>query len=457
MKKIIFVVLLLLITPFVLAIDVEVNKISQNEVYVQELNKPVHFDVEMSNYGVSEKFTLYNLLGFEMSPKKVNLGGGETKEIQIEVQPLRKIEEGFYTLPYFVKSSDGTEQEESLTFKVLKLENAFEIGSGEVDTESRSLEIFIRNKENFDFGDVSVEFQSPFFSISEETTLGPKETKRFSVNLDKEDFRDLMAGFYTLNAEVDVEGEKADVEGVIKFKEKDLLTTTKKEYGFLINTLIIEKENEGNTISKFETVIKKNIISRLFTSFSPEPNVVEREGGTVYYTWIGEITPGEKQTISIKTNWLVPFLIVLLVVVIAVFVRKYSGTNLSLRKKVSFVKTKGGEFALKITVTVNAKKFIERVNIIDRLPPLVDLYEKFGSEEPTRIDKKTRRIEWNFEKLEPGEVRILSYIIYSKVGIMGKFALPTTTAVFEKEGEIHETESNRAYFVTEPVNQKEDE
>jgi len=48
-------------------------------------------------------------------------------------------------------------------------------------------------------------------------------------------------------------------------------------------------------------------------------------------------------------------------------------------------------------------------------------------------------------------MRTLTYIIYSKVGVLGKFALPTATAVYEKDGEIHETESNKAFFIAEQL------
>jgi len=122
-----------------------------------------------------------------------------------------------------------------------------------------------------------------------------------------------------------------------------------------------------------------------------------------------------------------------------------------LRKKISFVRAKGGEFALKVSIFVEAKKYVERVNVIDRLPPLVKVHERFGAEQPTRVNEATKRIEWNFEKLEAGEMRTLTYIIYSKVGVLGKFALPTATAVYEKDGEIHETESNKAFFIAEQL------
>jgi len=62
---------------------------------------------------------------------------------------------------------------------------------------------------------------------------------------------------------------------------------------------------------------------------------------------------------------------------------------------------------------------------------------------------------WNFEKLEAGERRIISYIIYSKIGVLGKFALPPTTAIYEKDGKIKETESNKAFFIAEERKKEE--
>lgn len=451
MKKIILLTLLiLLIIPSVLAINVQVEKQSTDEILIVELNNPIIFDLKITNLGSSDDFEFFNLLGFIMFPEKISIGHEETEEIQLEIIPLASIEErGFYIITYYIKASDGSRAEETLTFKIIDLKDAFVVGSSDVDLESNSIEIFIKNTENFDFGDINVNFSSPFFNIQKSFSLNSKETKTFTVQLNPDDFNELIAGFYTLTAKVNVGGEEADVEGVIKFVEKDIITTTKRDFGFLITTKIIEKKNAGNTVERSETVIKKNIISRLFTSFSPEPDFVEREGGIVYYTWDQEIMPGETLEIIAKTNWLFPFLIILFVVLIVILTKKYSETNLVLKKKVSFVKAKGGEFALKVSISVNAKKYVERVNVIDKVPLLVEIYERFGGDHPSRIDKKNHRLEWNFEKLEAGEIRILSYIVYSKVGVLGKFALPTATAVYEKEGEIHESESNRAFFIAE--------
>ncbi|HKZ33726.1 MAG TPA: hypothetical protein VJ142_00610 [Candidatus Nanoarchaeia archaeon] len=455
MKKLVFLSLVflqvLILLPNILAIDLEVGKISQNEVLIADLESPVAvFDINITNNGPSGNFEFYNLAGFSMSPTKITLNSGETKEIQLSLAPIGKISQrGFYTIPYFIRAADTSEIEESFTFKIIELREAFEVGSGDVDPESQSIDIFIKNLEDFDFGDVNVKFSSAFFNIEEDFVIGPRETKRIPVQLNQEDFKSLMAGFYTLEADLTALGRETSVEGVIRFVEKDILTTTKKDYGFLINTQIIEKTNEGNTITASETVIKKNLISRLFTSFSPTPDIVERDGFSVYYSWTRDINPGATLEIEVKTNWLFPLILILFVVAIVVFVRRYTGTNLVLRKRVSFVRAKGGEFALKVSVSAHARQRVERVNLVERLPPLVSLHEKFLGEQPTRVDSKNRRIEWNFEKMEAGEVKIVSYIVYSRVGVVGKFALPTATAIFEKDEQIKEVESNRAFFIAE--------
>jgi len=317
------------------------------------------------------------------------------------------------------------------------------------------LNVYVHNKVKFDFGEVRVIFSSPFFEFTKEFTLGPNQRNDFTITLDKEEFKKLMAGYYTFEAEINAKGLEGVVDGTLKFSEKDILTTNKKTYGFIINTNLIEKTNEGNVLTATETVVKKNVLSRLFTHFSPEPNTVDREGLVVYYTWYNELEPGEVLKINVRTNWILPFAIVLLIVLVVILVKKTSNRNIVLKKKVTFVNAKGGEFALKVMILVEAKNFLERISVIDRLPYLTKIHERFGGEQPSRIDEKTKRIEWNFERMQPGERRVFSYIIYSKIGVLGKFALPPVTAVYEKEGKVKEAQSNQAFFMLEPRTPKD--
>ncbi len=444
--------LFLLLLNSVLAINLNVEKESSGEAMIAGLNEPAIFDLKITNLGTGDDFMFYSFFGSSMHPKgTVHINQGETKDVQIKIYPNEDFKErGFVNFEYFIRGSSGDELKEWLTVKIIELDtDIFEISSGEVDPTSSTLNVYIHNRVNFNFENLDVKFSSAFFNFEESFSLAPNEKKVFNVKLNKEDFKKLMAGFYTMNAEIEAGNQKAKAEGTIKFVEKDIVTTTKKTYGFIINTMLVQKMNEGNVIANSETVVRKNIISRLFTTFNTEPDYVERQGLAIYYTWTREVNPGETLEIKVKTNWLLPFVIFLLIITIVILAKRYSKTSLVLKKKINFVNAKGGEFALKVSILVHAKDYVQKVNITDRLPSLVKIYEKFGGDRPVRIDEKNRRIDWQFAKLEAGEKRILSYIVYSKIGILGKFALPSASAVFEKEGKIHESQSNVAFFVAE--------
>ncbi len=150
-----------------------------------------------------------------------------------------------------------------------------------------------------------------------------------------------------------------------------------------------------------------------------------------------------------KTNWFVPIFLFIAIIVFIVLYRIYLTSDVILKKKTTPIKTKGGEFALKVSVNVKARRYVENINVIDKLPPAVKLYERYGTITPDRIDEKNRRIEWNLESLNQNEETMLSYIIYSKISFVGKFGLPAARAVYEREGNVKETESNKVFFINE--------
>lgn len=456
-KQIIFLLITLLILPSIFAVNLEIEKLSTDEVLIIGLDKPVVFDLKITNLDVSGTFEFYNLAGFETFPKgTVPIAKGETENVELKFSPIGEFKlRGFYTLKYYVRGF-GTEISKDLVFNVIDLKDAFKITSTRINPESESVEIEISNKVNYNFENIKAKFSSQFFEFEEEFSLNANGNRIFNTELNSEDFNKLTAGFYTLETEMEIDGKEAVVESTIEFSEQNKIVTSEKNYGFIIYTKVIEKSNQGNLLEKTETTMQKNILSRLFTSFSPEPDIVERDGNTITYTWNQNIKPGETLKITIRTNWLFPLVLIFLVVVVVILVKQYVKTDLEIRKKVSFVHTKGGEFALKISIILRAKKYIERINVIDRLPPLTKVYHKFGGEKPSKIDEKNRRLEWNIEKLEAGETRVFSYVIYSKIGILGRFALPTATAIFEREGQIKDAESNRAFFVTEQRGQEID-
>ncbi len=453
MKKIFseVIIIFLLTISLVSALDLVIEPQSDDVAMIYGLKQPAVFDLKITNKYAPDNLLFYNFWGSDMFPKgTVPISAGETKEVQVGIYQREDLkQDGWIKFDIFIKGQNNDEVSYPLMLKVVRLKDAFEVGAEEFKPDSSNVTVYVKNLLNFNFNNVAMKFKSPFFNFEKSVSLKPHEKKSVEITLNKEDFRDLMAGYYTLQVEVSADNQKATVEGTMKFSEKDIVTSTENQYGVIINTKKISKINEGNMISPTQTVIRKNIVSRLFTSFNPEPDTVERKGASVYYTWQRELKPGEELLITVRTNWLLPLLAILLIIAVVILTKQLSRKNLSLKKRVTFVRAKGGEFALKVTIIVNARRFVEGIHIIDRLPPITKLHERFGGEMPKKVDAKNRRIEWQFDRLQDGETRVISYIIYSKVGVLGKFELPTTTAIYERDGEVHETESNRAFFIAE--------
>ena len=451
MKKVVLpIIFILFLLPLLSSIDLTVEKEDLIQPIIKELGLPATFTLNITNNGATDTFEIYNLVGLIMEPEKITLEKDETKEITLQITSIEEFPAiGNYNLHYFIQATDDTEIRENFTLKVVTLNEAFEVGAGDLDIETSVLSIYIQNEEMFHFPEVNATFTSPFFTLSETFSLSPNERKSFDISLDRDDFKKLSGGFYTLFTTITVAGIEEKIEGIINFIEEDLLKKDKKTTGFIIRTYVETNENLGNTKIESITTLKKDIISRLFTTFSPKPDAVQREGAKVFYTWSKDINPGETFTVKARTNWIFPIIIIALVVFIVAFVKQYTRTNLILKKRISFVKAKGGEFGLKITLQVHAQKFVGCVRIIDRVPFLAKLYNKFSGLYPSHIDTKNRKIEWEIPSLEQGEKRIFSYMIYSKIGVLGKFALPKAKAFFEKEGEPHEVGSNRAFFIAE--------
>ena len=291
---------------------------------------------------------------------------------------------------------------------------------------------------------------SAFFDYETELPLKALGKKQIEIDFDKEKTKTITAGQYLLNSKIEIREEKVDIESIIKFLEQEDIETKEVKEGFIIKRYEIIRNNIGNVKKTVKVSAEKNLFSYLFTTINIAPTKTEVQGFKKIYTWEKELIPNEELKIVIKTNWFFPIIIILFIIGLFILIRKSIEMDLILRKRVSFVKTKGGQFALKVTLRLKAKKFIERINVIDKLPPLVKLYERYGAISPDKIDSKNRRMEWNLISLNKDEERVFSYIIYSRIGIVGRFELPSAKAIYEKEGKLKETTSNRSFYINEP-------
>jgi len=451
-----FIALLILaslVSMIASAINLEIEKKAINEVVIKELDNPASFEFTIKNLGEADNFELYSLVGVDVIPKEAFYIGKEgTKKIKVEFKTSENIKKssGYFTFVYKIKGENTGIQEDRQTIKIITLKEAFELTADNIKTDSENATVYLQIVENFSFSNIEAEFSSVFFKFDETFSLKGFEKKSFTTSLDKEKSKTLMAGSYILDADIKVNNISEKLKSTIKFLEKSGLSVQENKEGFIIQRYEIEKRNEGNLVNLAGITTKKNIISRLFTTFNLQPDQVERKGYNIAYTWQKELRPDESLKVIVKTNWYVPIIVIIAILLIIAFVQIYLTSALILRKKINFVRTRGGEFALKVSINAKARKFVEKINLVDKLPPIVKLYERYGATIPDRIDEKNRRVEWNIESLNKGEDRTFSYIIYSKIGIVGKFELPAVRAVYERNGKIKETQSNKVFFLNEP-------
>ncbi len=452
----IFTISLFLYVNFISAINLDISVKPVSDSYIINLDKPATFDLVITNFGDSDDFEIYSLVGVNIMPdKKFRIITGETKKISISAKPQQALisKRGFFTFEYLIKNSKNEIQKGKLSMNIVGLEDAISIIPDNLNMNSELMPISIKNTIMYDFNEVKIEMKSPFFTDEKLVSLKSLEEKDFNIPLDKEKLKKSDAGPYLINVKITTLGKSAEKEVLFKFMEQDNIESSESTDGILVRRTEIIKNNLGNVRKTVFITANKDLISYIFTSVNIQPTKTEVNGFRKYYSWEKELAPGEQLKIIIKTNWIYPILVILFIIILYFLIKRYLEIDLILKKKVSFVQTRGGEFALKVQVKVRAKRYVEHIHLKDRLPSLVSLYEKFGAIAPDNIDIKNKILEWNIESLNPREERIFSYIIYSKIGVVGKFELPSATAVYEKDGNIKDARSNRAFFINEPKKQ----
>ncbi len=432
--------------------DLEIEKIDKGSVIIAELDNPAVYDFVIRNRGVSDNFEIYSLVGVSMSPKGTFILPNGRKRIVVFAYPsemIRENNEGLFNFEYQLRGQNTGIFKDQMMINIVPLKDALSIEVESIVPGDEIVEITIKNKHNTNLGDIKMRFDSLFFSSEKEISLVPFEEINISVDMDKS-IADLAAGPYVVTASVGLEDAVAEIEGTVQYLEKEGTSIFEDKEGVIVRKTTITKKNEGNVLTSGEIGLKKDIVSRLFTIFSEDPSQVSRQGLFVDYSWEKDLMPNESFSITSTTNYTFPFLLILMVIVIVFLVKIYSFGSVSVNKRVLFVRTKGGEFALKVRLRVKARKNVGKVRLIDSLPMNIKIYEGFGKK-PDGVDEEKRLVFWDVGGLQGGEERVFSYIIYSKIRVVGRFELPSARIVFDEDGEKKEVWSNRTFFESEMV------
>ncbi len=457
------VALLALFSAIILAgfvsASLEIREQTISSMAIPELNLPAKFNLEIKNLGDSDTFTIYSLSGIDIAPNQsFSIASGETKQVSISAMPTFSLKASpqYFSFEYKIEGQKTGMQSDELAISIVKLKDAFNFYIDGISPESDRAVIHFENKGGHAFSKVKLAVSSAFFSENLEFQMNAYEEKKIEIQLDKEKMKQLLAGPYIVNADITVDDVTSTSSAVMSFNEKPEIATTDSSSGILLRSREIEKKNNGNTKTEVTISISKDLFSNLFTSLNIGPSQRELSGFGVNYIFKKELSPNESLKVVVKTNWWILIGIVIVLIIIYYFIDEYIRNKVIIRKRISFVRTKGGEFALKVSIAVRARDFVEKIKLLDRLPPMVKVFERYGVIAPDRIDERNRRLEWDISALSRGEIREVSYIIYSKIGVVGKFELPAAEAIYEYKGRIKDAESNRAFYENEPREKKEE-
>jgi hypothetical protein len=273
-----------------------------------------------------------------------------------------------------------------------------------------------------------------------------------SVSLDKDGIERAVplnaempkAGTYEVKMTFTIDGyEYAESKDIVLEPIVNLEEISEKTGNFLSYTASITKENTGNSVTDATITVNKALISSMFTSFDIKPNSVKRSGNSIVYEFTKELNPNEKLAVNAKTSYYLPLAILILLVIAVWILIVVLTPQVKVQKKAVKVRTSSGVFATKIVLSIKNKgREVTDLKIIDRLPAFTELVpEKFGTISPTEIRKKI--LIWHVDKLAQNEEILLSYIVYSKLTVIGTLAVPISFATYkDAKGNMHESRSN---------------
>jgi hypothetical protein len=451
-NKITLFTIILLIIPLTSSAELTVEQLEKNNILISELESSnATFKLKITNNeNRDDEFQIYSLVSIRMYPKEFfTIKKGETIILDVTAEPYKNILEekkGVYAFEYQIKGKNTGFFKDSLAIRIFDIKDIIETSVNNIIFGAETAKITITNKEKVPINDLTIVAKSKFFEFSQIINLANEETKTFDIPITLQ--KPIPAGEYKVEIRYEINDKKSSKTTNLQYLEESGLSTTETEKGFIIKKVTTTKTNEGNIPATSIITSRKNIITRLFTIYSDKPTSSIRSGIFVDYTWEKELGVGESYTLTVTTNYTFPLIIILLIISVGILVKFFATGKVTIKKRVAFVRTKGGEFALKVALRVKAHKNVSGLIVTDRIPGHAKVFNKFGIQ-PHRIDESTRRLEWDVSRLNTGEERIFTYVIYSKINIIGSFELPAASVSFECNGQKDHVFSNKTYFAAE--------
>ncbi|MBI3036001.1 hypothetical protein HYY71_06800 [Candidatus Woesearchaeota archaeon] len=434
-----------------------VDEVAEFEINIQNnLDMDEEFTIKKAGYPFWDMYTkpLQN-------PITLKVPAQSAASIKLFVDPLYITSVDTYTLDIgIVKQSTGQEQKAPVTVGIKSTDpliggyiptvlTSTSIFPEQIDPrEEFTIKIILNNQNIIDYPNLTIKIESNHFKDELHYPLGPKEDKTIEVTkrldamtLPQED-RMIIAVFKDGRLIV------SPIVNEFKIKEYSTQEEIPKEQSFLkIRKGIRVKSNNPDyegTI-KIETAPLKNL---LLTTY-PRAKTL-KENGKYYMAWQIELDKDRTMIVYTTENYR-PIIIIIALAAVAVALYFLFRSPVVVRKGVSNVgMSEGGISEAKVVVRVKNRSAnqITNIDVMDNLPHIVHVEKELsiGSMQPHAVLRHPKGgivIKWVIEALEPGDERVLSYRMKSRLAILGEFNLPAATARAKIGNKVVISNSNR--------------
>ncbi len=394
-----------------------------------------------------------------INPIILEIPSESSRSIELLVDPLHVTQVGAYVVGIYVRSLD-TQDTIVIPVEVGIISTEPLIG-GYIPTivtslaipekidprKSFQLRINLNNQNMIDYPELTIEFKGLFTETITES-LKPKEEKTVTFEKNIEPLTEAQKGTIVITA---FKGDRVVVDPIVKqvevleYKTIDHLETkkgflrTKKEFLFTSN----------NKNYKGQVEVETTLFKSLFTSTNPNSKTIARDNKR-FLVWELELENTNSMSITVTEN-LLPLLIIIILIVVMIALYCSFRSPLTIRKEAkSIKKSEGGISELKVVLHLRNRGNvpIKEIDMTERVPNLVHVEKEvsIGTIHPEKIlrhEKKSTIIKWRIESLDPGEERVLTYKISSKLPILGSLTLSAAGTKFHFKGKVGVTSSNR--------------
>jgi len=329
----------------------------------------------------------------------------------------------------------GADIRQDLIKSPLNIDTTFVMSDVISPLKPNSIKIIVKNNNLLNISNLSIYLKSNFFEKTASVNLLPEEEKvfDFSVELDpgtapQKDTAVLQISWQ--NKDVKTIKKDYAIGAYGKFKSESSV-----QRAFLKKITTVEYTNEGNAQQTESILIETTPFERLFTSTSPKTTVT-KVNNIPYYTAELTLGPNESATVIAKTSYISILYICIIILALLILYFLFRTPVIAAKEAKDVVVEEGGIRAVSVTIKVKNRSSspVHSVRVIDRIPNItIAEIRKADALSPDKTFHYTEGIvlQYSLNKMEPGEIRFITYHLKTKLGVVGDLRLKPVIVQYE--------------------------